>query len=161
MNKIKNYIKKSPSVNTKKLIGCSDNEISEIEKKYMIKLPESYKNVLKYIGISADKLIDTNEYEFYYKEIINLTDEIHNERSIIDKEEEGKPLIKLPDNLFFIMGRYREQFHFIVANNGDDAEVYYYNFDEDNYKLEYKSVWDWIIAFLRDNQKSYISKGAI
>lgn len=137
-----------------KLVGCDKKELDSIEHKYDIILPKAYNCVLKKIGKNAGGIIDPNEFEFYYKDVLNLTQEVMKERAEIDDEEDGEPLMILPDKTFFISARYREQFHFIIADGGDDSEVYYYNFDDDSYVKDFDSIWDWIFSFIDSSKKT-------
>lgn len=147
-------ISENEYIDKNELRGCDDDQIEDIEAKYQIKLPESYKYILKKIGLNAGGLIDTKEFNFYFKDILKMTEGIVSEREEIDAEEEGDPLIVLPDKIFFILGRYDEQFHFIVANGGEDAQVYYYNFDKDSYEKDFDSVWDWVFSLVGSTTKT-------
>lgn len=147
-------ISENEYINESELSGCDDNQLKDIEDKYQVKLPESYKHILKIIGHNAGGLIDTKEFDFYYKDILKMTEEVVTERDEIDAEEDGDPLITLPDKTFFILGRYEEQYHFIVADGGEDTEVYYYNFDKDSYEKDFDSVWEWIFSVVGSTTKT-------
>lgn len=137
------------------LSGCDDNQIKDIEDKYQIKLPESYNYILKKkIGNNAGGLIDTKEFNFYFKDVLRMAEEVISEREEIDAEEDGDPLVVLPGKKKIILGRYEEQFHFIVANGTEDSEVYYYNFDKDSYEKDFDSVWEWFYSVVRSTTKT-------
>jgi SMI1 / KNR4 family (SUKH-1) len=136
--------------------GCTDKEIYALEKKYNLALPASYKSFLLYLGKSASTLVDRKEYSIDYAAVLRMTEY---ERRIIQECKEEDPsedILDLPENALLILGRSDgSQFYYILAEGGEDSEVYYYNSDTEIIKKEYDSFWkvlDMFIEGLRVSQ---------
>jgi len=117
---------------TKKIQGCSEQEIDEIELKYNIRFPSSYREYLQMMGKGAGLLFKFDHFAVSYKEVLCLTEsELHN----IQEYEEYN--VELPENSFIISSRQGEQFFFIVCDNDEDSKVWYYNEWEQKVILAY------------------------
>ncbi|AZZ92336.1 SMI1/KNR4 family protein [Hahella sp. KA22] len=129
-------------------IGCSGSEIAAIEHKYSITLPQSYKEFLGRYGRSCEAL-DDNEFNYQYEHVKGMTELLIKDRQrlLIEEDELADPF---PENIFFIMERYGDEFNFIIANNEADSPVYYYNYPLDTFKKVFDSVGDWFKAHAAD-----------
>lgn len=133
----------SPAATPGGIAGCSAGEIAALESRYGIRLPRSYKDVLQAIGRRADGFLDREEFDFYQDQLLTLT-----ERAIDIADDEGGPAF--PSNVFFIRGRYLEQFEFILCEGGDDAPVHYWNSDDDAPVEVFPSIRAWLEATCAD-----------
>ena len=129
------------------LVGCSDKEISYVEEKYQVKLPESYKEFLRTMGKRFGRLVDTNEYRIDYDSVITMTEE---EQKFIDEcKAEGENIADLPNNTIIILGRSdNTQFYLIEAQGNTDSAVFYYNSDTEVVEKEFDSFWDVLEMFI-------------
>ena len=116
--------------------GCTESEILELENKYDIVLPLSYKVFLKNFGHGLGGTI-MKDCDILYKDVFLLTDIVKNEILI----EEGDPT--LPEKAFVYSGRYNEQFLFFNADGlVEEPETYYYMIDDTEFKKIGNSVFD-------------------
>lgn len=152
---IESYLEKMLKIgiiNLEDIQGCSLDEIADLEKKYSISLPASYKSFLLYLGKKSGKLVDRNEYSIDYKSVLQMTE--YEKRSIKEanedpEEAEFEAAIELPENALLILGRSDgSQFYFILGEGGDDSSVYYYNSDTSTITKERDSFWDILDMFL-------------
>lgn len=132
--------------------GCSKEEIDTIEIKYG-KLPRSYRSILELVGKSAGKLIDRNEFNFYYDQIIDLSDRVYGYRE--EAVSAGEAVVDLPEDILFISSRYMDNPVFIHTTSKDDSEVYIYFDEDERVELIHKSVWGWLTEFVEDAKKMY------
>jgi len=116
--------------------GCSELEISKLEKEYNVMLPQSYKTFLRNFGHGLGGRI-MRECDILYSDIFSLTNIIRNEILV----DEGDPC--LPDKAFIFSGRYNEQFMFFDANGlAEEPPIYYYMIDEENFTKIGDSIFD-------------------
>src|SRR5262245_9375889 len=88
------------------VVGCSLEDVAVLEKRYDIVLPEEYKAVLLALGRRADGFLDRREFEFYYDQLLDLTQAV---RELARSNATGELCPDLPPNAFFIRGRCFEQ----------------------------------------------------
>ena len=118
--------------------GCSELEISTLEKENDVVFPHSYKMFLKHFGHGLGGVI-MKEIDILYDEISGLTDFLKNKVLI----EEGDPL--LPEKAFVFSGRYGEQFLFLDASGLiEEPPTMYYSIDDNEFTKKGKSVFDLI-----------------
>lgn len=141
LNDIVARIAASPRATPGGIVGCSDDEIAALESRYDVRLPVSYKAVLRAIGRRADGFLDREEFDFYQDQLLTLT-----ERALHAGDDDA---LRLPYNIFFIRGRYLEQFEYILCDGGDDAAVHYWDTD-DPPKQVFPSIRAWLEAICAD-----------
>src|SRR5215472_12204415 len=88
------------------IIGCSDEEVELVEKKYDVVFPTSYRLFLKTFGKAAGDFL--RDADYLYDSLLTLTDEA---KELMP--DNGEPV--LPDRTFVFSMRYREQFVFFVG----------------------------------------------
>lgn len=142
LNDIVARIAASPTATPGGIVGCSTDEIAALESRYGIRLPQSYKDVLRAIGRRADGFLDRQEFDVYQDQLLTLT-----EKAIDIAGDDG---LAFPAHTFFIRGRYLEQFEFIVCKGGDDAPVHYWNRDDDAPAEVFASIRAWLEAICKD-----------
>jgi hypothetical protein len=162
---IKEMIEKSV-IDENELIGCSEDEIKNIEVKYNVKLPNSYKDFLKKMGKNSSKLVDRNEYAIEYDFVVKMTEERRQETNKYKLERElelktlpdskrliaeAEDILELPQNALLILCRLPSyDFYLIEANGGDDSQVFYY--DGEEITKEFDSFWDVLRMFIKGMQ---------
>jgi SMI1 / KNR4 family (SUKH-1) len=134
------------------ILGCSEDEISSLERKYNIQLPQSYKEFLRKMGKNSSRLVDRNEFAIEYDDVMRMTEE---QRQLIDEcklesdqlgLEEG--ILELPDNALLILCRLPTcEFYLIEANGGEDSQVFYCG-DDNKIIKEFNSFWDVLNMFI-------------
>ena len=138
------------------LIGCSEDEIRDLESKYNIQLPQSYKEFLRKMGKNSSSLVDFNEFAIEYDSVMKMTEE---SRQLIDEcklesEQLGldEEIVELPPNALLILCRLpTREFYLIEANGGEDSPVFYYG-DDDEIVKEFDSFWDVLKMFIKGLQ---------
>jgi hypothetical protein len=140
--------------------GCSLDEIADLEEKYSIRLPASYRSFLLHLGKKFGNLVDRNEYDIDYESVLRMTEEEKNfikEANEDPEEASFKELIELPEKALLILGRIPDgaQFYFIPCEGGEDSEVHYYNSDTQMIKKAHDSFWDVLDMFLKGRKISY------
>ena len=100
---------------------------------------------------------DKNEFNYQYQFIENMTEYLVQDRKEIMAEED-EPCDDFPEDIFFILDRYGDEYNYILANGDDELEVYYYNYLDDSHKKVFNSVEDWFEAHATD-VKNFRDKG--
>jgi hypothetical protein len=146
------------------LRGCSEEEIKNLESRYNIQLPHSYKEFLSKMGKNHGGLVNRDEYAIEYDAVIDMTGEYRQgiincklelelelktaseaNRLILEQEE----ILELPPNMFLILCRLPSyEFYAIEANGGDDSPVFYIG-DEPGIVKEHDSFWDTLRMFIK------------
>jgi hypothetical protein len=135
------------------LIGCEDRELESIEQRYG-KLPLAYKQIMRFWGGGAEKVLSIYGDDFILARAISLNKWMEGNTFLIDESKVAN--IDELENVFFISGWYAEYgggAEFIKT--GDDlvdAVVYnidmalYNNIDEwvDSIEVAFDSIWQWI-----------------
>jgi hypothetical protein len=112
------------------LVGCSPREITELEQRFGVCFPESYRCFLIRMGHRAGKLFDWDHVDVYYRDIDRLN---RIERDCV-----------LPEKAFIIMDRMEEQFQFIVCDSPDDSPVYWWGESEEKIRKVYDGIVEWL-----------------
>ena len=116
--------------------GCSEREISILEKENDVVFPHSYKVFLKHFGRGLGGWV-MSDIDVLYDDISGLTDYLKNEVLI----EEGDPC--LPKKAFVFTGRYGEQFMFFDASGViKEPPIMYYMENASEFVEKGKSVFD-------------------
>jgi SMI1 / KNR4 family (SUKH-1) len=152
----------------RELLGCSVTEIENLEAKYEIKLPESYKKFLMKMGKNSGRLVDPNEFAIDYNSVMKMTEERRQQiddcklelklelesASALDKAKlELEEIIEIPDKTLLVLCRLPScEFYLIEANGGDDSPVFYY--DDEGIVKEFESFWDILKMFITGLQIS-------
>jgi hypothetical protein len=133
------------------LVGCTEFEVDGIEKEFGVGLPGLYRQALVRFGRSAGKLVDVNEFEFYFDDIVTLNRWIRGQES---RDLQQRRRLQLPRAPYFVLlARYREVFQYVQSAPGAaDATVYQLELDEDAPgRPVYSSVTMVLEALLQDH----------
>jgi hypothetical protein len=145
------------------LRGCSEDEIKNLESRYNIQLPHSYKEFLRKMGKNHGGLVNRNEYAIEYDSVLDMTGEYRQNiinskldlelelktvseanRLILEQEE----ILELPPNILLILCRLPSyEFYGIDANGGNDSQVFYIG-DDGRILKEHDSFWDTLRMFI-------------
>jgi hypothetical protein len=128
--------------------GCTEEDILKLEKKYGFRLPYSYKSFLLAFGFGGSGVFDLNEIDYTYDKVLEMTEYMINQRNQIIEKEKESGIVDVsepfPQNICFIANRYGEQLNYIIADGGEDSEVYYFDFEDDVFEKKYDSIWEWL-----------------
>ena len=144
LNDFKKKLLASGIVQEHQLVGCSSQELMELEQKYG-KLPASYKQVMKLLGKRPGPLVG-REWDFYIDDIREFNKDY---QPIFQEELEEKNISK---NIFIVLGRYGEARHFIWANGESDSPVFRWPDDGEIEEIN-SSVWEWMDDWILDAQE--------
>jgi hypothetical protein len=126
--------------------GCSDAEIAELEYKYGVRVPDTYREFLRRLGHRAGRLV-TSEFNIYYPDVMQMT-AMYREycaEAAHWPQDETRP-IELPSGQLIISNRYGEQFLAIECSGQEDSPVYYFNEWQDQVKTQYFGVMEYLRA---------------
>ena len=98
--------------------GCNQEQITEIENKFQITLPQIYKDYLAAIGQKSGDFLRGSD--FWYPELLTLREDAE-----ILLQEDNSPF-KLPDKAFVFGMHQGYQFFYFDTLAGDDPPVYHY-----------------------------------
>jgi hypothetical protein len=150
--KIESYLEKMIGmevINPKEIQGCNIDEITNLEKKYSIRLSASYRSFLLHLGKKIGSLVDEKEYNIDYESVLKMTEHDRRINQECREEDPSEEILELPDNALLILGRCDgSQFYYILGEGGDDSSVYYYNTDTEISQKEFDSFWDILDMFL-------------
>ena len=129
--------------------GIPANFYKVLEKRYRLKLPDSYREFLENFGASAGSLKEDIDLYFH---------EIQDDTELVRSDLEGDEL-QLPDNAFVFCSRHGEQFLFFKCDGSNDPPIYYYADWVKRFELRYDSLWCFLNELLQqatpktDNRK--------
>lgn len=115
------------------LVGCSEQEITILETKYGVQLPQSYKLYLRVMGHRSGRLFTCDHMAVFYRHVLVMTADVR-ECWAEDNAEDGSgppPGFAFPADALLIGGRLGDQFWFIRCDGQDDSAVWYFN------------TWEW------------------
>jgi hypothetical protein len=141
-----------------RLRGCTTGEILSLEKKYGVRLPESYALFLGLMGHGAGDLVDPNEFDLYYPHVLQLTEQERAFWADVSAEDPAAAVVELPPHALIICGRHGEQFTFIECQRPDDSPVFCFN----HWQKLIRQTDDSVIEFLeamRADAEHWIGKG--
>lgn len=132
--------------NEAQLTGCHESEVAAIEEEFGISLPSLYRTTLLRFGKRAGRLVDTNEFDFYYHDAVTLNRRIR---------VRSDALTCLPQEPFFIvLGRYSQVLQYVLDSpQKDDANVYHVDLDTgpDAADIAYPSLTALLETLLQDH----------
>ena len=122
------------------LHGCRDEEIKQLETKYGITLPSSYRQYLATMGHRSGRLFTHDHLAATYPYVLEMTAEHRADANELPDEA----FVDLPADALIIVGRLGEQFLFIRCLETDDSPVWYFNEYETKIRQAHTSVLDWL-----------------
>jgi hypothetical protein len=138
------------------LFGCSDAEIEDLERKYRLRLPDSYRSYLQSMGRGSGKLFATDHVAVFYRDALALTADLP--RDWIADGTPPPPSFQLPVDALIIGARLGEQFEFIRCTDERDSPVWYFNSWAWQIRESHPSVIAWLDAW-RDEAVRAIASG--
>jgi len=131
------------------LLGCNSREINELEQRYGIELPLSYRRYLELMGHRSGRLFTSDHMAVFYSYVLEMTDEVRTRRISPGKElyagdTRAPESFKLPPDAILIAGRLDAAWQFIRCTDGDDSPVWYFDENEWLIKQSDASVLDWL-----------------
>lgn len=134
---IKNRIISSKIALPSEIIGCTEEEVNELELFFGLHLPSAYKAFLKAMGRGAGRLMrDADVFSEVLKKLTREASEI-----LLDEE-----MSPLPDRAFVFGIRNSEQFLFFICDGDEDPVIFRFMEGNNSFEKKYSSFWD----FLRD-----------
>ena len=126
------------------LVGCEPSEVAAVENEYGLSLPRLYRLVLTRFGRGAGRLVDVNEFDFYYPNMVALNKRIRSRKT---------PIHGLPKEPYLVvLGRYDEVFQYVLdAQGASDAAVYQLDLDDGVPREVYSSLTTLLEALLADH----------
>ncbi len=118
LEKVKARLIKSKLVSENELLGCTHQEIIQLEQQLGVKLPKAYQEFLMLMGKEAGQFLRGTDC-FY--------------QHLLDLQEAAKDLLKenhvtqlLPNDAFIFLMHQGYQFCFFRLSQGEDPPTYYY-----------------------------------
>ena len=136
------------------LVGCSGTEIEQLETRYSVTLPASYRWYLTTMGKRSGRLFTHDHLAVYFSDVLSMTAE-HREREI---EFADKTWVELSSDALIIAGRLGEQFQFIHCTDPEDSPVWYFNEWDKQVARSKQSILDWLNSCCDDAQRA-IARG--
>jgi hypothetical protein len=135
------------------LVGCSDDEIERLERKYEVRLPTSYRLFLQVMGHKSGRLFTHDHVSTSYSEVLGLT-----EKQIqFWQETPESERVMLPADALVILNRLGEQWLCIRCTGSDDAVVLYYSEWETTMKESHPSVLEWLETWRAEAEEAIAS----
>jgi SMI1 / KNR4 family (SUKH-1) len=126
------------------LQGCSAEEIQQLEHRYSVKLPRSYRLFLETMGHQSGRLFRYDHFAVTYESVLTLNEEERNDAKRAGGDAPNRLREILDEDGLIILGRLGEQFLFIRCAQGDASAVHYYNNASWETRQAYSSVLEWI-----------------
>jgi hypothetical protein len=102
----------------KPIIGCTDQEIQEMEEKFAIKFPPIYRDYLRVLGRKSGDFLRGEEHS--YPDLLDLKEDAQ------ELLRESNSTFRLPPTAFIIWMSQGVQFSFFDCASGDDPPVFHY-----------------------------------
>ena len=157
MSRFSQFLSRLESSNIAKaadLIGCSKVELSTLEAKYQIQLPDTYKKYLRVMGHRSGRLFTFDHMAVFYRYVLSMTGDLRQEWL-----SENLPPVKftLPADALIISGRLGEQFEFIQCTGDVDSPVWYFNTWDWNISQPHPSVISWLEQWCGESERAIAS----
>jgi hypothetical protein len=128
------------------LRGCSEAEITELEKRYGLRLPETYRWYLRTMGHASGRLFTSDHLAVFYPYVLEMTGDVRSRKlsKPSDAQQPPPPEFVLPGDALLIAGRLDLAWEFIRCANNEDSPVWH--FDESTWKIKqnHGSVAAWL-----------------
>jgi hypothetical protein len=108
---------------TSDVVGCTVEEVLEVERELGVVLPTRYRQFLERLGKGAGRFLRGSSV--FYPTCLDLT-AIAREMLIEEREDSGIE-IDLPSDAIVILMHQGYQFYFIRASEGEDPPVYFFH----------------------------------
>src|SRR5689334_14280202 len=111
------------------LLGCTPAQIRRLEARYSVTLPATYRRFLEVMGRKSGRLVTHDDLDVQYDYVLRATAELP---GLLQERAELVPdaaSFALPALALIVLGRDREQFHYIRCDRVDDSAVWYFNLD--------------------------------
>ena len=148
LEQLKTLVMDSSCFSSTDFIGCSNEEIQQIEKQLGKPLPEAYKEFLHWIGKNGGPILRGSDC--FYADLSNLrkwANELLNENALAGM---------LPENAFVFFMHQGYQFAFMYLSDDQNPPIYYFNEMDyspvEMFKISYYKFTD----FLADEIKNTI-----
>lgn len=127
------------------ILGCSDEEIQEIEDFYNIKLPDVYYDFLKKMGKSAGAFMAGTD--MFYHHLLDLRE------GAIELLQDSGTDYTLPDEMFVFSMHQGYEFCCFDVTDSCDPKIYQY-IEDDN---EPSIVWKSFSRYLKEMLQNHLS----
>ena len=136
------------------LKGCTPQELEDLETRYKLVLPDSYRYFLTKMGHRSGRLFTHDHYSAGYEHVRHMTAEYLEDCDQFPDEKH----VELPPDSLIIVGRLSEQFLMIRCNDPEDSTVWYFNEYDFELRQAYSSVLEWLCS-TADEAKRAIDRG--
>lgn len=118
LNRVKKQLIELKLASPDELLGCTEDEVVELEEKLGILLPKAYQEFLLFMGHGAGRFLRGSDY--FFKDLLVLK---HWALALL--EENNFPE-SLPEDAFVFLMHQGYQFSFFRVSQGDNPPTYYY-----------------------------------
>ena len=114
---------------------CTEDEIEELESRFGVRLPESYKKFLRLMGWGPRRFLESDHWDAFYPELLGM-----------GRGEEYEEVCEdLPEDYFVFASRLSYHLFFVADGRSEDPPVYSFGDGAaGSYKKVYDSFWDFI-----------------
>ncbi|NVE01761.1 SMI1/KNR4 family protein [Massilia sp. BJB1822] len=137
------------------VLGCTEQEVIAIEKKYKLRLPQVYRRYLETMGHRSGRLFAFDHVAAFYSAVLNLTADAPNDWSEDGLDPPSDFL--LPRNHLLISERLGDQFEFICCNGDNESPVWYFNTWDWEIRLQHQSVQEWLECWCTQSEDAIAS----
>jgi hypothetical protein len=141
-----------------RLQGCTPDEVLFLERKYGVRLPESYALFLGSMGHGAGRLVSRGEFDFYYPDVLRLTEEERQFWAEVRADDMTAAAVELPPQALIICGRHGEQFTVMDCTRPDDSPTFYFNHWDKQMRQTHDSLFGFLES-MRADAEHWIGRG--
>ncbi len=129
-----------------RLVGCTQEDILQIEQSFGFRLPGAYVALLRRIGRDAGGLM--TGVGFVFPELLGFRETAESLLDDLDDTERIGIELGVRDFVFLMIQGY--QFFFFRAGDSDDPAVFFYDDDEPSFKEVYGSFVEWLDVCMKE-----------
>jgi len=124
-----------PRLRGASLWPCREEDIAALERRFGVRLPESYKKFLRLMGRGPREFLECDHWDAFYPELLELGQGAEYEAVCPD----------LPENYFVFASRLTFNLFFVADGAAEDPPVFSFGDGHGGvYKKIYESFWDFI-----------------
>jgi len=142
-----NLLIESGMVDKRDFIGCSEDEIDEIERQFSIKLPLIYREYLNTMGRSSGSFLQGTDFSFPV--ILGLRESAED----LIKECDAKITLSKTDFVFVFHQGY--QFLYFNSKDSDDPPIYLFVDEEPISQKVFNKFSEWLIQCVKDETEAF------
>ena len=142
-DEVVNVLVRKQIAQPQEIVGCTDEEISELEQQVGLTLPTAYRDFLRTMGHRAGGFMVGTD--FFYDDLRGLRD------ALVESLAQMRVDFHVPSDLFVFSSHQGYIFHFFRTTEGDDPPVYGFSEADPTVRQMWPRFSDALLGFAEES----------